>query len=772
MTTTTTDTPTAATHHAIMLGGCAPSPLIHYLKALGVLRLVAEQFDPDVRAAWRGDAFALTTNKTADELVRFLLEEYRPSPVVAPWNGGSGFYPQDKNQRAMIDDLCDAPGDRLHDYRAAVTAARLVVGSRTAQPKDEEKAELLRHARRVFPDEALRWLDAAFVLGEEKTDYPPLLGSGGNDGRLDFTINFIDRLLSVLPETIRHEAEKQLREVEGRSGAEDARAAKLRDKAARQSRERIAESETQLRAALFRNSPAVMVKAAVGQFFPAGAGGANATQGVSGDSFVNPWDFILAIEGTLMLASATVRQLETGARSRASFPFTARNSTVGYGTATDNEKMRAEMWLPLWSRPTGYTEISHVFGEGRVQFERATKRVHTGFDFARAVAELGTDRGIEAFARYAFIERNGQANLATPLGRFEVRERPRARLVHEADAWLERLRRATSDTKNTPPRFLRARKRIESAVFDLCATGAAEHLRETLVALGAAEAEIAVSPRFRDRDAAKLNPLAGLTEAWATECDDGTSEFAIACALASITGEGERDPVRVNLEPVTVTDGRVAWTDRAGSNVWGFNQLEENLARVLQRRSVEARARSLAHPVLGAKRFASLEAVAAFLTHKPRNHFSTDDAHIENLLRGLMLVDWSRARPSAQPSNETPAPASLPLAYALLKLLFLPHGKLHRRGVEEPLRHEPRIVPLLRSNRVSEAIEIAVRRLRASGLVPLTERFYFHEADGTRLAAALLTPFTGGRGLRLLISCCARLKMCSRKHLHTLRRTV
>ncbi len=37
----------------IILSGCAPVPLAHYLKALGVLRLVAEQADPATpRHAW------------------------------------------------------------------------------------------------------------------------------------------------------------------------------------------------------------------------------------------------------------------------------------------------------------------------------------------------------------------------------------------------------------------------------------------------------------------------------------------------------------------------------------------------------------------------------------------------------------------------------------------------------------------------------------------------------------------------------------------------
>src|SRR5437867_3405064 len=47
--------------HNIVLNGCAPAPLIHYLKALGIFRLVAEQCDPRVRGAWYGNAFMVET---------------------------------------------------------------------------------------------------------------------------------------------------------------------------------------------------------------------------------------------------------------------------------------------------------------------------------------------------------------------------------------------------------------------------------------------------------------------------------------------------------------------------------------------------------------------------------------------------------------------------------------------------------------------------------------------------------------------------------------
>jgi CRISPR-associated protein Csx17 len=694
----------------IQLRGCAPEPLIHYLKALGVFRLVAEQLDPQARAAWHGDTFVLETAKSEEELVDFFFNHYRPTPIVAPWNGSSGFYPKDKKQREWFERLCKANPARFAEYSETLDAARLVVGERTEQPKDDEKMDMLQLARQRFPEKAVDWLDAAFVLGQDKPDYPPILGSGGNDGRLDFTVNFCARLLSVFPETLQSEKKPQ---------------------------ERIEQSQIQLRAALYSDEIAALEKAAVGQFHPAGAGGANATQGVEGESYVNPWDFILALEGSLMLASATVRQLVVGARTRASFPFTVQNSNVGYGTATEGEKVRAEIWLPLWSRFAGYAETAHIFKEGRVQFGNR-RPVRTGFDFARAVAELGVDRGIDAFQRYAFIERNGQANLATPLGIFYVKERPLATLVQQADKWLDAFTRAASDEKKTPPRFVRARKRIEEAIFKLCARGDVEDLRETFVALGAAEAELANGEKFREEK--NVRPLTGLSLDWFYKCDDQTPEFRIAAALASIRGASGVGALRSNLEPFDQTARQ--WAKSGNSVVWSAAPLEENLAAVLQRRSIEARMHSLSHPPLTGSRFASLKAVTAFINRESDGE-RFDDDKLEEFLRALILLDWSKDERPFVPDKQTRyVPPSLPRAYALLKLLFLPKGELQLKpnGESIIIKYEPTVVPLLRAGRVSDALEVAGRRLRASGLALLTNDFFFPPEEGARLAAALLIP--------------------------------
>ena len=130
------------TQHVHRLMGCAPAPLAHYLKGLGILRLVAQQKDEHARAFWRDDELFLSTTMSRAELVTFFLTEYEPTPMLTPWNGGSGFYPKD--QKIGIDTISRSDVPRLRAYRDAIEVARTLIGDRKESPKGEEKAELLK----------------------------------------------------------------------------------------------------------------------------------------------------------------------------------------------------------------------------------------------------------------------------------------------------------------------------------------------------------------------------------------------------------------------------------------------------------------------------------------------------------------------------------------------------------------------------------------------------------------------------------------------------
>lgn len=115
-----------------LLEGCAPAPLAHYLKGLAVLRLVAEQKDAAARGFWKADRFHLATVLDQNGLERFFLEEYVPTPLLAPWNGGSGFYPKDN--KSGFEPMSHAAAPRFAPYRQAIALAEELVGDRDERP--------------------------------------------------------------------------------------------------------------------------------------------------------------------------------------------------------------------------------------------------------------------------------------------------------------------------------------------------------------------------------------------------------------------------------------------------------------------------------------------------------------------------------------------------------------------------------------------------------------------------------------------------------------
>ena len=60
--------------NSISLTGCTPEPLMGYLKALGVFRLVSEQIDPQARAAWKDGCLVLHSTLDEEGLISFFHE--------------------------------------------------------------------------------------------------------------------------------------------------------------------------------------------------------------------------------------------------------------------------------------------------------------------------------------------------------------------------------------------------------------------------------------------------------------------------------------------------------------------------------------------------------------------------------------------------------------------------------------------------------------------------------------------------------------------------
>jgi CRISPR-associated protein Csx17 len=66
------------------------------------------------------------------------------------------------------------------------------------------------------------------------------------------------------------------------------------------------------------------------------------------DRPVNPWDYVLMIEGAILFAASAVKRHEAAVNGVLSYPFSVRSAGVGYGSAAsaDEDSGRAELSGP------------------------------------------------------------------------------------------------------------------------------------------------------------------------------------------------------------------------------------------------------------------------------------------------------------------------------------------------------------------------------------------------------------------------------------------
>jgi CRISPR-associated protein Csx17 len=520
--------------HTIPHPGCTPTPLAAYLKALGLFRVLAQQRpDSTLRTHWEGNTFVLTSTLDRDALRDFLLHRYAPSPLVAPWNGGSGFYPKDNTSAAEAITASSAP--RFSLYRETLATARDAIShlALKEKPDADRKERLLLRCRNTFSEPALEWLDSAFVLTEGGAKYPPLLGTGGNDGRLEFTNNFMQRLCELFD---------------------------LADPAAVATPEAAALLDNALFAAPARG----LAEKPIGQFSPAVGGGANASTGFNARSTLNPWDFVLALEGALLFAAATIKRLEGTEPGQLVYPFCVQSSGSGYGSSAtaDENDARCEIWMPLWQTPVGISELQTLLAEGRAWVGRRPAK--NGVDFARAVASLGVDRGIGEFQRYGFHVRNGLAYFATPLQRLRVhRDHVTADLLAACDGWIQRFF-SRAKSANAPGSIARAARRLEAAILAQCVSAQSDHrptTQELLASLGDCEHALAGSAKWTAEN--YLKPIPPLSPEWFEAAATDDPEYRLAAALASLGLWVNKQffPLRRHLEPVKIGVGSPSWAD-------------------------------------------------------------------------------------------------------------------------------------------------------------------------------------------------------------------
>ncbi|MEX1028059.1 MAG: type I-U CRISPR-associated protein Csx17 [Candidatus Paceibacterota bacterium] len=830
--------------NVIELQGCSPTPLAHYLKAVGVLRLVTEQVDSSARGFWRNERFHLVTSLRKQELESFFLGSYSPTPFMSPWNKGAGFFKADAGiaaieastaprferfrqgiteSRALLKDItqadaivraikaatktdssfqtdeqrkllrssnvfaslrktyqdvidasdshddakthaqtqCDwleglsAPGAQkptkkaAQRLKAADTYKRLLVAAEN-QFKTL-KAKLIPECRRRWRGRHARWMNAAVVLDfKGEPSWPSLLGTGGNDGNFDFTNNAMQLVVALFD--IEHPESPA-----------------------------TAESKVQLRVSLWADSAPQLEPGAVGQFSPGTAGGPNAGCGFGGRALVNPWDFLLMLEGAIAFSAGVARRTTTEHLPKAAAPFAVYESAAGFASGVEGEKSRGEQWMPLWKQPLTFRELTSMLGEARCQL--GGKPAKRPVEMARAIARLGIARGISEFERYGFIERNGQSNLATPLGRWTVPNSPppHQELLDQIEDWVDRLR-TKAGSKGAPASIGRAARRCENAMMDCCRPGAdSADWRELLIRLGDAESQIIRSPAFTG--SAGLQPLGAfsrLSAQWLVAAREQSAELRLALALAGAHGTkhepGKKqpetnpaDPVRRHFLPLetrrknvdhrhkkevptefSVSGERLA---RDSNVVCTTGDLQRDAIRILRRRLIIATQNgNQFFPLTSVPSTeASLTDILALLAGQ------VNEAKVLALARPLMALDWRQVdeqRMSIRQALGTPtlqedsrAADSLGI-YGLFRLghhwrsIETPVNPSNWSYVEHAVRLAPPILTHLTQGNLATATKLAVHRLKVSGLMPHVRIAVGDRQFAARLAMSLVFPIS------------------------------
>ena len=685
----------------LVLLGCRNDSLLGYLKALGVLRVVSEQSDSAARGSWHGAAFVLHSRLGESELSSFFVDNYAPTPVVNPWNNGAGFDGEQnrkngKTDRAtgVLQAILATTAVRWAAYRSVV---RFIVtqfvetGVRERLMNDGNKKDFIRELRARVPEEGLPWIDAAVGVTADDVAYPFLLGGGGNDGRLDFAVNFAERALEIVGPT-----------------------------ASKTSRSLFLDS-------VFDSAAGDLVAgAAIGQFSPRHAGGVNASTGFASDSLINPWDYVLMMEGTLCYRGSLVRRLGSG-RSRSAFPFSFHAVSGGYGSASTAEETRGELWLPVWDGRIGSAGINDLFRRGRVDMPGDEKSpmvraAAVATEAASAALTAGAALGVRGFKRVAFVQRNGLAFTASVCGEVRVGEgsAPIVSSITRTTAdWIGRIRSSKSLRGGEVGERLRV---FDDCLFALASVGrpSRRRERELLTAIAYLDFAVArVSPEFP-------GPVPFLPSSVIDILDDGSVLHRVAAALASIGAEGVEKRLRLDFEHARYDAEKKRLHYARLRSPLAVQKLEATLSELSARRYRLAHSDSDENWLRGSYKLGTAD-VAVFL-ETGWDHESLKD--LADLLVGYSIVNPARNSGISGPDSSAP---TVPASFAVMKVVM-----------DHPRARDVRISRYLNVDDARRALRLAYQRARTISALPFPVRNVVDaEIDRTRwYSAALLLPIS------------------------------
>ena len=665
----------------VPLPGLRPEVLGNYLASLGLLRLLARKW-PSVRTAWREGVLYVVGKPDFHAIVNALVN--------------------------IADKGCWTPYDRKWGK-----AQKDSTGKKSGRPLALWEAEIQETALEMFAAHAVPFAQVAFN---------PLLGTGGNAGRRDFSKGW-----EVAVNCLKNSPN-------GINKGDELRAWLLGEPVS------WVVAGSDLSAASWFSSANKLY---------------NSGQNPYREEPLSPWAMALACEGLPFFAGASSRRLGARARAQGAFPFICRAAAPTAPGEAGRD--RGEVWAPLWERPMTLPEVRALFQRGRA--EVSGRGANTPAAFAAAIVRRGVDAGISGFVRFSLGRTTSEKTFEPrfvgfiPVWRGNSQEavvRAQSDAVERVLALVEKL---PADGKvGTRWRFVGLRGSVEAALVRLAQTpDEPEAVRALLDAIASTLDRVDRNQSFREKgifwEPLHLDYLPAL---FGNEAPG--LEARLALALVS-----SFPPPR----PFTLYRFGVEWRYNRFQHpkqphsrwVWGPGELSRNLVRVLSRRTLDWEGdgknseRVPEEPVRHLFPISCSDVSQWF-------RGEVDERLMERWLSRLALFDWrtvsrslrEKLRAGGQAADRLPADGPVCL-FGLLQPLFA-LWPLRLPGRDDDLLDPEtgartpavarRLIALIQAGQLDAAVDLAASRY-AMARTPLAKfDVTWFMSDPDRLLASLL----------------------------------
>lgn len=687
---------------SIPLPGCRHDILGHYLKAIGILRVLAkcadeDHRDPDAEGWWNPDdaIFYLRSPKypTMEKLVEFFEKHYQPTPVFAAWNKESGLDAAGAKKLGVF-----AAWKIANDYSLQVVSAE-----DRKKPANQDKlisSEALAAYRDVIASPVRAALDAITAPFLKTNSEHPLFLAKGIAGRAhlwrtqwEYLLEFEKKRAAIT------EARGNLDKHKGTAKARTKLEAKL--KVSQKGLAEMFPFSTQ-------SEGTTSAKGKGTPFFPDAIKSYNIGSGWVEEKYpFSAMDYVLAVEGAFAMRGGVARTLGANSKRFAAFPFVFDSGDDLVDDGNEVKGTSSALWFPLWDRRTTFDELASFITDAQARL--TGKEARFSAEFVRAMNSQGVDAGFSGWQEFRFKMKGSRVPWITAGRYIAASHNKAATQLNLALAPLDESRfmdqfeiawkGSKADSRSTHPVRAEINSTMEAAALD----PTAHHCIALLDSIFKASRQIAISKSFREKvhgngtffERLPMTEWCELLEDLDHPNEVCAAEFRIARAIASIPGlQRQHDqesrsavqPMLGSLLPLKL--GPSGWylprdDDRSYQAVWTGADLCHDLATVLQRRYMDSLKDD--QPALRSVHQARLDDVMAFLKCE------LNDYLIARWIEALSLIGWhfekseddeaksetseAAAAADAAPldltaEGESLSPPAIPIAYAALRTLL------------------------------------------------------------------------------------------------------